>query len=125
MLCTIAISRVLASPFSLAGFPKLTRLKVLLTFKTVEQDSSYAHLKILPDTVNNLLEQIGLRRAEVAVSFFLIEIQGHDLVDGIFCGERDEGQILGDVLPVIDENGFKGVGEGYADRGSRVESLLL
>lgn len=125
MLGAVHVSNAFTFPLSNAVFPHLSDFEKLLTLEAVEKDPSQALFKILSHARHHLFEQIRLRRPEPALTLFFVKIRGQNLVDGMGRRERDEGEILGDILPIIDKDRFQVIRHDDADRGPRVERFFL
>ena len=53
------------------------------------------------------------------------EIVVEDLGDGLLVGEGDKLLVLGDVFPIVDEEGLEMVGDRNLNRWAAVEGVLL
>lgn len=125
MLGAINVSRSFALPFPGTGFPELSDFEKLFAFEPIQQDPPEALFKVLLDAYDDFLEEIGVRGAESAFAFFFVKVRVEDDVDGGLGRKWDKGEILGDVLPVVDQDGFEVVGNEEADRRARVECFFL
>lgn len=121
MLRAIHVASALPFPLPHAMFIQFPDFEKLLALETVEQDPSEALFKILFDARNNLFKQVRLGRSQTALALLFVKIRRQDLIDGMGRRERDEGEILGDILPVIDKDRFHVVRDDDTDRGARVE----
>ena len=126
MLRAINIANeALPRKFPLAFLHRLTRLEILLSLKTIQQDASQASLEIVFHAHDDLLQEIRFCGAEPTLALFLFEIGVQDAVDRVRGRQRDEGHALGDVFPIIDENRFEMVGKGEADCWTAKEGFFL
>lgn len=69
----------------------------------VKKNPSQAPVKVLAQASDGLLEDIHLWRPWYPVGTLVLEVILQDLVDGVDMGNGDKLLVLGDVLPVIDE----------------------
>lgn len=104
MLGAVHVPRAFALPFTHAILPKLANFKELLALKAIEKDSTETFSEILLHACHDFFEQIGFSGSKAAFALLFVEIVRQDLVDRRFRGERDEGEVLGDILPVINED---------------------
>ena len=125
MLGPIDVAGFLIGELPLAAFHLLADLEPLLALEAVQQDAPERLVEILAQAGDDFFEEIVLHGAGAAAQFLFLEVGGQDLVDGVRVREGDEGEVLGDVFPVVDEQGFDVVGDGEADGGAGVECFFL
>lgn len=83
----------------------------------VEEDPGERPLKVLSKTSKSLLKNIRKRGALFAMGPLVSEVIINNLVDGVRMRDGNELVVLGDVLPVVYENGLDVVGDREFDRG--------
>lgn len=69
----------------------------------VKKDPSQAPVKVLAQTSNSLLQDIHLWRLWYPVGTLVIEVVLQDFVDRVDMGNWNQLLVLGDILPVVDE----------------------
>lgn len=97
---------------------------VLRTLVVVEQDLVKHDIKVLEQTDVDLVEAGTLDAAGALGNLFLAVVIP-DLANGARGRESNNGGILADTLPVVDDEGLQVVGQGEADRRAVVKLLLL
>lgn len=139
-----AIGRGCARDLSLSGCrPLLVELVVLLAFEAarrssehdqdmqgrvvvpVQQDATQALVKVLEQAGDCLLQNLERRGALHVLGALVREVVVEDLGDGLLVGEGHKLLVLGDVLPVVDQEGLEMVGDRNLDRRATVEGVLL
>lgn len=91
----------------------------------VKQDATEALVKVLAESGNGLLHDIERGAIGVAVGALVVEVRLQDLVDGVRVRQGQDLLVLGDVLPVVDEDGLQVVRQVKLDRRPGVECILL
>lgn len=141
MLCTIGTADILGSVC--VAVPLLTQLDVLDAFEAggnqshkagtlggqnglpVEENSTQALFEILLQASHGLLKDIHAGRAFLTISTFICKIVIQDLLNGVCVRQWNKLLVLGDVLPVINQEGFQVVWHDQFDGWARMESILL
>jgi hypothetical protein len=82
-------------------------------------------VKVLAQAVDGLLEDIELRRPLLTPLALVVEVVVENDIDWLGVRDRDQLVLVGDVLPVVDEQALEQVRDRELDRGSVVERLLL
>ena len=97
----------------------------LLPFETIEQDAPETAIEVLFEAFDDFLEELPVGGVD-AFGLFAELVFGEDVSDGgARMGKGDQLQVLGDVFPVVDEEGFEGFGGGEVDGGTDVEGVFL
>lgn len=120
MLGAISLQRTLASQIAGVALPLLAEEAELLTFELVEQDFIEGLVEVLSDAGGHLVEDVIINR-RCAARFFLVDVFINDGTHGVFRWQRHHLAVFGDVLPVIDQEGFQVVREDQLDGRFRLE----
>lgn len=141
MLCTIDITWAFSGKITCALGNSLADFNVLVTFESmsisshtiqcylfllpVQKNSAKTLLKVLLQTSNNLVQDVGWGTASLSSRLFVLEVIVENNVDGLSGGKWDELEILCDILPVVDEDCLNVVGDDELDRRSGVKLFFL
>ena len=133
VLSSIRRASILASQLAISGAPSLSDLGVLLTLesaeilevlstrvsgkrdKPVKENTPKAALKIVLQPCHNFLQNVLLRTASLSLWSLEREVvikNGSDCVSG---GKWNKLLAFGNILPVVNEDGFDVVGNSYFD----------
>lgn len=104
MLCTISITDSLSGKVTGILVESFANFDVLAALEAVQKDATKSLLKVFLQTSNDLEENVSLRGSSLASGLFKIEVVIQDLVDRLGSWQGDELLVLGDILPIIDEN---------------------
>jgi UDP-2,3-diacylglucosamine pyrophosphatase LpxH len=91
----------------------------------VQQEAPESLVEIISETGDRFLQDVHGSTARLAVRALMCEVVVQDFVDGMHMRKGDELMILGDVFPIVDEQGFDVVGDRNLDRWPIIEVLFL
>lgn len=81
----------------------------------IKKNSAKTLLKVLLQSSNNLVQDVGLGAACLSSWLFVLEIVIENKVDGLSGGKWDKLEILRDILPVVNEDCLDVVGDDQLD----------
>jgi hypothetical protein len=141
VLCAIDITWAFSGKITCALGNSLADFNVLVTFESmslsgytiqgyllllpVQKNSTKTLLKVLLQTSNNLVQDVGWGTASLSSRLFVLEVIIENNIDGLSGGKWNELEIFCDILPIIDENRLNVVGDDELDRRSGVKLLFL
>lgn len=152
MFSAINVADVFVFAFLLGrGLPEFPHVHVLMTFKTVhpavflisiwalrllrgasrasnipiQQYPAQSLFKVLSESSNDLFKYVHACRALFTMSPLAGEVVVQNLIDRFCVRKGYELIVLGDVLPVIYQQGLDVVGHGEVDHGFAVIRILL
>jgi hypothetical protein len=81
----------------------------------IQQDATQALVKVLEQACDCLLQNLKRGGALYVLGALVGEVVVEDLGDGLLVGEGHELLVLGDVLPIVDEERLEMVGDWNLD----------
>lgn len=91
----------------------------------VQEDSTQALVKVLEKPREHLFEDAGLGASRSALGELIALVILQDLLNWVSSRKWNELLVLGDVLPVVDEDRLDAIWDRQADRWAVKESVLL
>lgn len=91
----------------------------------VQEDSTQALVKVLEKPRQHLFEDAGLGASRSALGELIALVILQDLLDWVSSRKGNQLLVLGDVLPVVDEDRLDAIGDWKADRRAVEKSVLL
>ncbi len=91
----------------------------------IQQDAAETLVKVLAKSSDGLLENVEGGGAILASRALILHVVLEDLVHGVGVREGNELLVLGNILPIVDQERLELVGNDEPDRRSGVERVLL
>lgn len=91
----------------------------------VQKDAAEALIEVLTQSGDGLLKHIKRGGALGTVGTLVLEIVVENLIDRVRVWKGNQLLVLGDILPVIDEQGLDVIRDWKLDGGATVKVVLL
>lgn len=125
MLAAVHVRERLAGILAVAGLDVLVHAVKLRALEAVEQDAAERLVEVLLDAGDDFFEDIGIGGTGPPGCTLGGVVLVEKLGDGCLGGHRHELLLFGHLFPVVDEDGFEGVGNEEPDGWSSDEFVFL
>jgi hypothetical protein len=125
VLAAVNVAQSLARVLAVALLELLVPIEVLIPLESIEKNASEGFVEVFLDAGDDFLEDVGVCRARAAVCHLGLFVLVEELCDGDGSGSWRDLVFFGDLLPVVYEDGFEGVGDKDFDCRSAHKLIFL
>lgn len=125
MLAAVDVDEILAGLVAVALRDELVHFHVLVPLEAVQKDATEGFVEVLLDAGDAFFEDVGVGGAGATGHVLGGRVLLQELGGGDCGGNHRELLLFGDLLPVVDENGFQLIGDKESDGWTADEVFFL